>query len=43
MTEHVEQKSEMELFKEFYEIQNNQQMSEEQQDFVRELMEEMVH
>lgn len=33
----------MELFKEFYEIQNNQQMSEEQQDFVRELMEEMVH
>ena len=43
VTEHVEQKSEMELFKEFYEIQNNQQMSEEQQDFVRELIEEMVH
>ena len=43
VTEHVEQKSEMELFEEFYEIQNNQPMSEEQQDFVRELMEEMVH
>ena len=43
VTEHVEQKSEMELFEEFYEIQNNQQMSEEQQDFVRELMEELVH
>lgn len=34
---------EMELFEEFYEIQNNQQMSEEQRDFVRELMEELVH
>jgi exonuclease SbcD len=43
VTEHVEQKSEMELFEEFYEIQNNQQMSEEQRDFVRELMEELVH
>ena len=43
VTEHVEQKSEMELFEEFYEIQNNQPMSEEQQDFVRELMEELVH
>ena len=43
VTEHVEQKSEMELFEEFYEIQNNQPMSEEQQDFVRELMEVLVH
>ncbi|EEU98467.1 hypothetical protein ROSINTL182_09658, partial [Roseburia intestinalis L1-82] len=43
VTERVEQKSEMELFEEFYEIQNNQPMSEEQQDFVRELMEELVH
>lgn len=41
--EHVEQKSEMELFEEFYEIQNNQPMSGEQQDFVRKLIEDLMH
>lgn len=41
VTECVEQKSEMELFEEFYEIQNNQPMSEEQQNFVKKLLEEL--
>ena len=43
VTEHVEQKSEMELFEEFYEIQNNHPMSGEQQDFVRKLLEDLMH
>lgn len=41
VTERVEQKSEMELFEEFYEIQNNQPMSEDQQNFVKNLLEEL--
>ena len=41
VTECVEQKSEMELFEEFYEIQNNQPMSEDQQNFVKSLLEEL--
>ena len=41
VTERVEQKSEMELFEEFYEIQNNQPMSEDQQNFVKSLLEEL--
>ena len=40
MAEGVQQKSELELFKEFYELQNNQPMSQEQEEFVRKLMEE---
>lgn len=35
----LEQKSELELFEEFYELQNNQPMSGEQRAFVRELIE----
>ena len=34
----VEQKSEMELFMEFYELQNNQSMTEVQEQFVEELL-----
>ncbi len=34
----VEQKSELELFKEFYELQNNQPMSGQQEVFVRGLI-----
>lgn len=34
----TEQKSELELFAEFYELQNNQPMSGEQEDFVRKLI-----
>ena len=41
VTERVEQKSEMELFEEFYEIQNNQPMSEDQQNFIKNLLEEL--
>lgn len=41
VTERVEQKSEMELFEEFYVIQNNQPMSEDQQNFVKNLLEEL--
>ncbi len=37
--EDMEQKSELELFEEFYEIQNNQPMGEEQKDFIRHLLE----
>lgn len=38
--EEIEQKSELELFAEFYELQNNQAMSEEQTAFVAQLIEE---
>lgn len=38
--EEIEQKSELELFAEFYELQNNQAMSEEQSAFVAQLIEE---
>ncbi|MDE7310414.1 MAG: exonuclease SbcCD subunit D [Eubacterium sp.] len=41
MTEGVQQKSELELFAEFYELQNNQPMSREQTEFVRTLLEEL--
>lgn len=37
--EEIEQKSELELFAEFYELQNNQAMSEEQTEFVAQLIE----
>lgn len=40
MTEEAEKKSELELFAEFYEMQNNRPMSEEQTEFVRRLIEE---
>lgn len=36
--EEAEQKSETELFEEFYELQNNQEMSEEQREYVREMI-----
>lgn len=36
----LEQKSELELFEEFYELQNNQPMSGEQREFVRKLIED---
>lgn len=39
-TEEIEQKSEPELFAEFYELQNNQPMSDEQAAFVARLIEE---
>ena len=39
LAEHMEQKSELELFAEFYEIQNNQPMSREQEVFMKELIE----
>ncbi|MDE5695815.1 MAG: exonuclease SbcCD subunit D [Lachnospiraceae bacterium] len=38
--EEIEQKTELELFAEFYELQNNQEMSSEQAAFVAELIEE---
>ena len=38
--EEIEQKSELELFAEFYELQNNQEMSGEQAAFVEQLIEE---
>lgn len=37
----VEQKSEMELFEEFYELQNNQPFSEGQREFVKRLIQEI--
>ena len=37
----VEQKSEMELFMEFYELQNNQPMSEEQKEFTGRLIQKL--
>lgn len=39
--EAVEEKSELELFEEFYELQNNQPMSEKQQKLVKELIEKL--
>lgn len=36
--ERVEEKSELELFQEFYELQNNQSMTEVQEQFVKELL-----
>ena len=41
LVKHVELKSDMELFEEFYELQNNQPMSKKQRDYVKQLMEEM--
>lgn len=41
IADQMESKSELELFGEFYEFQNNQPMSEEQERFVRELMEKI--
>ncbi len=38
-TERVEEKSELELFQEFYELQNNQSMTEQQKAFVEALLE----
>ncbi len=40
-TEAVEQKSPLDLFAELYEMQNNQPMSEEQEDFVSQLIEKV--
>lgn len=40
VTASAEKKSELELFEEFYELQNNQPMSQEQAAFVRQFMEE---
>ena len=40
MTENAQRKSELELFEEFYELQNNQPMSQEQTAFVSRLIEE---
>lgn len=40
VTASAEKKSELELFEEFYELQNNQPMSQEQAAFVRQYMEE---
>ncbi|KAI4450237.1 Nuclease SbcCD subunit D [Eubacterium plexicaudatum ASF492] len=40
MADRIRQKSETEIFAEFYELQNNQPMSQEQLAFVRQLMEE---
>lgn len=37
----VEQKSELELFEEFYELQNNQPFSEKQKDFVEQLIQKI--
>lgn len=37
----VEEKSGLELFEEFFELQNNQPMSEQQQSFVRDLIQEL--
>lgn len=39
--ERVEEKSELELFQEFYELQNNQSMTEVQEQFVEELLQGM--
>lgn len=39
--ETVEQKSELELFEEFYELQNNQPVSEQQKAFIREMIVEI--
>lgn len=39
--EEIERKSEMELFGEFYELQNNRPMSREQEDFIKQMIEEV--
>ena len=39
--EEIEQKSELELFQEFYELQNNQPMSGEQTEFVKKMIEDI--
>lgn len=39
--EEIEQKSELELFGEFYELQNNRPMSPEQEDFIKQMIEEI--
>ncbi len=39
--EEIEQKSELELFEDFYRLQNNQELSKEQKNFVTELMEKL--
>jgi exonuclease SbcD len=39
--ENIEKKSELELFEDFYRIQNNQELSEEQKGFVAELFERL--
>lgn len=41
VTEKVEQKTPLELFAEFYELQNNQEMSEEQAEYMMEKIEEI--
>lgn len=41
IAEGAEQKSELELFEEFYELQNNQPMSGEQAEFVKQLIEDI--
>lgn len=41
VTEQLEQKSEQELFEEFYKVQNNQGLSEDQKKFVIELIEDL--
>ena len=41
VTEKVEQKTPLELFAEFYELQNNQEMSEEQAEYIMEKIEEI--
>ena len=40
--ERLEQKSELELFQEFYEMQNNQPMSGEQHNFVKKMIENLA-
>ena len=40
-TSQVEQKTELELFEEFYELQNNQPMCRQQSDFVKKLLEQI--
>ena len=41
LAQDMEQKTELELFREFYELQNNQPMSLEQEKFVRQLIEDI--
>lgn len=41
LAQDMEQKTELELFREFYELQNNQPMSQEQEKFVRQLIEDI--
>ena len=39
--EEIEKKSELELFEEFYQLQNNQPMSDQQRELARKLAEEI--